>query len=150
MVARGASVTRIQLQHYYLCFYSEPKWILLCPSLVALLLLQQFTLILLQQQLLCKAMQKLTGMPYSKGTPSLPKRELTKIIYGCDREGKVRSISSKLKDPTIHEKRQRPGMAHEADRCTPESLDQQVRLAGRQVEIARPIIKSIAWGISYC
>jgi hypothetical protein len=29
-------------------------------------------------------------------------------------------------------------MAHEVDRCTPESLDQQVRLAGRQVEIARP------------
>jgi hypothetical protein len=143
-------VSRIQLQHYYLCFYSEPKWILLCPSLVALLLLQQFTLILLLQQLLCKAMQKLTGMPYSKGTLSLPKRELTKIIYACDKKGKARFISSKLKDLTIHKKKQRPGsrskkcsiviiMAHEVDRCTPESLNQQVRLAGRQVEIARPI-----------
>jgi hypothetical protein len=77
---------------------------------VALLLLQQFTLILLLQQQLCKAMQKLTGMPYSKGTDSQPpKRELTKVIYACDREGKDRSISSKLKDPTIHEKRKRPG-----------------------------------------
>jgi hypothetical protein len=38
-----------------------------------------------------------------------PKRELTKIIYACDREGKDRSTGSKPKDLTIHKKRQRPG-----------------------------------------
>jgi hypothetical protein len=42
---------------------------------------------------------KAHGYALFKGTPSLPKRELTKIIYACDREGKVRSISSKLKRP---------------------------------------------------
>jgi hypothetical protein len=62
--------------------------------------LQQFTLILLQQQLLCKAKQKFTGMPYSKGTPSLRNaslpRSYTRVI------GKEKTdISSKLKDPTI-------------------------------------------------
>jgi hypothetical protein len=33
---------------------------------MALLFLQQFTLILLLLQQICKAMQKLTGMPYLK------------------------------------------------------------------------------------
>jgi hypothetical protein len=77
--------------------------------------------------------KKLTSMPYSKRDSQPPKRELTKIIYACDKEGKDRSITSKLKDPTIHEKRQRPGSRSkkcgivigwrtEVDRCTPESL----------------------------
>jgi hypothetical protein len=55
-------------------------------------------------------MQKLISMPYSKGTPSLLKHKLTKIIYMCDKEGKNRFISFKLKDLTIYKKKQRPGL----------------------------------------
>jgi hypothetical protein len=52
---------------------------------------------------------KAHGYALFKRDSQPPKREPIKIIYACDREGKDRSISFKLKDPAIHEKRQRPG-----------------------------------------
>jgi hypothetical protein len=53
---------------------------------------------------------KAHGYALFKRDSQPPKRELTKIIYACDKKGKTdRSISSKLKDLTIYEKRQQPG-----------------------------------------
>jgi hypothetical protein len=144
MLARGASVSR-KISKLTLSpnafFYAPALW----PSSFAAIYADITTATAALQ-----SQAKVHGYALFKRDSQPPKRELTKIIYACDKEGKVRSISSRLKDPTIHEKRQRPGsrskkcgivisMAHEVDRCTPESLDQQVCLAGRQVEIARPL-----------